>query len=86
MRKHISIRPVAVAVVALAMGLGWASAPAQVCNVRVVTDASPDYSDIDSMVHSITSRWKTPEEKCWALFYWHHINRRQQSPMELHGI
>ena len=33
---------------------------AQVCNVKVVTDASPDSSDMDSMIHSITSRWDTP--------------------------
>ena len=61
-------------------------ARAQVCNLKVVTDASPNYTDIGSMIQSITSKWPTPQEKCWALFYWHHINRRQQSPMELHGI
>ncbi len=30
------------------------SAAAQVCNVKVVTDASPDYYDLPSMVQSIT--------------------------------
>src|SRR5687768_6868834 len=43
---------------------------AAVYNLKVVTDASPDYSDMESMVRSITSRWETPEEKCWAMFYW----------------
>jgi hypothetical protein len=63
-----------------------ASASAQVCNLKVVTDANPDYSDMDSMVHSITSKWKTPAEKNWAMFYWTHIARRQTSPMYLHGL
>jgi len=33
----------------------------QVCNVKVVTDANPDYYDLPSLVHSATSRWSTPE-------------------------
>ncbi|MBE3070330.1 MAG: hypothetical protein IMZ66_08850, partial [Planctomycetes bacterium] len=63
-----------------------ASAPAEVCNVKVVTDASPDYYDLPSMVRSITSKWPTPAEKCWALFYWNHIARRQTTPMQRHGM
>lgn len=55
-------------------------------NLTVVTDASPDYSDMPSLVHSITARWPTPEQKCWALFYWNHIGRRQTEPMVLHGL
>jgi len=64
-----------------------ATAPArgEVYNLKVVTDASPDYSDMDSLVHSVTSNWKTDEEKMWALYYWSHIARRQTSPMSLHG-
>lgn len=62
------------------------SASAAVYNVKVMTDASPDYSDMESMVHSITSRWETHEEKCWAMFYWNNIARRQTTPMELHGL
>ncbi|MCL2639408.1 MAG: discoidin domain-containing protein [Phycisphaerales bacterium] len=61
-------------------------AAAQICNLKLVTDASPDYSDMASKVHSITSRWETPEQKCWALFYWNHIARRQTSPMHLRGV
>ena len=34
-------------------------AQAEVCNLRVVTDASPDYTDLPSMIHSITARWPT---------------------------
>jgi len=59
---------------------------AEVCNLKVVTDASPDYSDMPSMIHSITSKWPTPQEKCWAMFYWNHIARRQTAPMQLHGL
>ena len=54
-------------------------------NLKVVTDASPDYSDLDSLVHSATSHWETDEEKMWAMFYWNHIARRQTNPMMLHG-
>ena len=61
------------------------AASAQVCNVKVVSNASPDYYDMDSLIHSITSKWTTPKEKCWALFYWNHINRRQMAPMWMHG-
>lgn len=62
------------------------SVSAQVCNVKVVTDANPDYHDMPSMIHSVTSGWTTPQEKCWAMFYWNHIARRQTSPMILHGL
>lgn len=57
----------------------------QVCNLKIVTDANPDYSDMPSLVHSVTSNWPTPAEKCWAMFYWNHIARRQTSPIILHG-
>lgn len=62
------------------------SLPGQVCNVKVVTDASPDCYDMDSFIKSATGGWATPEEKCWALFYWVHIGRRQTSPMIIHGV
>ncbi len=58
----------------------------QDCNVKVVTDASPDYTDMASMIHSITSKWDSPAEKCWAMFYWNHVARRQTAPMILHGL
>ncbi len=59
---------------------------AATCNLKIVTDASPDYSDLPSLVQSATSKWNTPEEKCWAMFYWNHIARRQTAPMILHGM
>src|SRR6185295_11112626 len=55
-------------------------------NLKVVTDANPDYTDLPSLVDSATSRWETPEEKCRAMFYWNHIARRQTNPIILHGM
>lgn len=71
---------------ASSLSLGPPAAPAEVCNLKVLTDASPDYHDLSSMVRSMTSRWATPAEKCWAVFYWNHIARRQTQPMVLHGM
>ena len=59
---------------------------ASVYNLKIVTDASPDYHDVDSMVRSITSKWQEPQDKCWALFHWNHIGRRQTNPMIVHGV
>lgn len=59
---------------------------ADVYNLKVVTDASPDYSDMPSLVHSITSNWEKDADKMWALFYWNHIARRQTNPMVVHGL
>ena len=59
---------------------------ASVYNLKIVTDSSPDYHDMDGMIHSVTSKWERPQEKCWALFYWNHIGRRQTSPMIVHGV
>ncbi|MCL2646517.1 MAG: discoidin domain-containing protein [Phycisphaerales bacterium] len=72
----------------LAASVLLASVPAyaQLANLKVVTDASPDYSDMESMVHSITSNWQSDADKMWALFYWAHIARRQTAPMMLHGF
>ena len=55
-------------------------------DLKVVSDASPDLSDIDSLIHSTTSRWTSIQEKVWALFYWSHILKRQTAPMVLHGF
>jgi hypothetical protein len=68
-----------------ALSLPPQPATAQVYNVKIVTDARPDYSDMASMVRSITANWPTPREKCWALYYWNHFARRQTTPMVLHG-
>jgi hypothetical protein len=69
-----------------ALGLWNIPILASVYNLKIVTDASPDYHDMDGMIHSITSKWEEPAEKCRALFYWNHIGRRQTSPMIVHGV
>ena len=58
---------------------------AQVCNLKVVTDQSPDFTDLPSLVHSVTAKWPTTQEKCWAMWYWLHLARRQTMPINLHG-
>ena len=60
-------------------------AGADVYNLKIVTDGSPDYSDLDSLAHSATHRWETDAQKAWALFHWSHVARRQTNPMTLHG-
>ena len=77
-------RPAAFLALAAAFVLS-ATARAEVCNVKVVTDANPDYSDIGSMIHSIADNWPETKDKCWAMWYWNHVARRQTAPMELHG-
>ena len=63
------------------------SAPgAATYNLKIVSDASPDLSDLDSLIHSTTSRWPSIPEKVWALFYWTHILKRQTAPIVLHGF
>ena len=61
------------------------SSGAATYNLRVVSDASPDLTDLDSFVASTTSQWTTDRDKVWALYYWTHILRRQTAPMVLHG-
>jgi len=80
------ITPTTILTILLAPGLRDTLVLASVYNLKVVTDTSPDYSDMDSMVRSITSRWEKPAEKCRALFYWNHIARRQTSPMIVHSV
>jgi len=55
-------------------------------NLRVVTDASPDLTDLTSFVNSATSGWPAIADKVWALYYWSHILKRQTAPMVVHGF
>src|ERR1044072_2783095 len=81
LRSHL-MRPVS-----LFLLFSFASiSSASVYNLKIVTDANPDYTDLPSLVHSATSKWETPQEKCFAMFYWNHIARRQTEPMYLHGM
>ena len=61
------------------------SSGAATYNVRIVTDASPDLTDLGSFIASTTSQWPTDRDKVWALFYWTHMLKRQTPPMVLHG-
>ena len=81
------LRPIIcrILLVGLLAGSG-VTAEAQVFNLKVVTDASPDYSDMESMIHSIASKWEAPKDKIWMMFYWNHIARRQTSSVILHGL
>ena len=79
MKRNIS------AALLLALLLTTEIATAQVCNLKVVTDANPDYYDMDSMIHSTTSKWKTPKDKVWMMYYWNHIARRQTTSAAQHG-
>lgn len=61
-------------------------APAgEVYNIKVVTDATPDYTDMDSMIRSVCGKWESTKDKVWAMYYWTHLGRRQTAPMILHG-
>ncbi len=59
---------------------------AAIYNVTIATDASPDLTDLGSLVDSATMLWNTPQEKVWALYYWSHILKRQSGPIVLHGF
>jgi Ni,Fe-hydrogenase III small subunit len=76
-----SVAPAAQAVSTLASVPGAAA-----YNLKIVSDASPDVSDLASLVESATSRWASPAEKVWALFYWTHMLKGQTPPMVLHGF
>ena len=80
-------RPVSLLALVVSIAILVIASPvaAQVCNLKVVTDANPDYSDIGSLIHSATANWPDAKDKCWALWYWNHIARRQTAPMILHG-
>lgn len=73
-------------IVAACFTLSAVAPGGEVYNLKVLTDASPDYSDMSSLVDSVTAQWPTAQEQCWAMFYWNHIARRQTAPMQLHGL
>ncbi len=77
---------VAIALAAPCLGSLPGLAKAEVCNLKVLSDASPDYTDMPSMIHSITGKWPTVPEKLYAMFWWNHVARRQVPPMYQHGL
>ena len=52
---------------------------AAVYNLHLATDNQPDYTDLDSYLHSATDAWETPAEKCIAIWRWNRRSRRQVS-------
>ena len=87
---EVSVRtaytPAAFAPGSVAQSASEPGGPAGIYNLKIVSDATPDLTDLDSFIRSTTSRWTTPAEKVWALFYWSHILKRQTAPMVLHGL
>jgi hypothetical protein len=56
---------------------------APVYNVKLLTDSTPDLTDVDSYLRSITSQYSTPQEKAIAIWRWSQRLRKQASnPME----
>lgn len=48
-------------------------------NVTLVTDAAPDFTDIDSYLRSITSQYDRPQDKAVAVWRWSQRLRKQTS-------
>ncbi len=55
------------------------AAPGAVYNVTLVTDSSPDLTDIDSYLRSITSQYTTPQEQAIAIWRWSQRLRKQMT-------
>ncbi|HUU91754.1 MAG TPA: discoidin domain-containing protein [Phycisphaerae bacterium] len=77
MKKHAFVLALFLLVVLATGFLGRVEAA--VYNLHLVTDNGPDYTDIESFVRSVTERWKTPQEKCIAIWRWGRRSRRQTS-------
>jgi len=68
-----------VAAAALVVAGSSVQTHAAVYNLRLLTDNGPDYTDIDSFVHSVCSHLKTPQDRCIAVWRWGRRSRRQTS-------
>jgi hypothetical protein len=65
--------------VLMAVALSASAAEAQVYNLRLLTDNTPDYTDLSSFVESSTGTWQSPQHKACAVFRWGRRSRRQTS-------
>ena len=63
----------------LAVSPTASAAPGAVYNVTLVTDSTPDLTDIDSYLRSITSQYATPQEQAIAIWRWSQRLRKQTS-------
>jgi len=52
---------------------------APVYNLRLLTDSTPDLTDVESYLRSITSQFSTPQEKAIAIWRWSQRLRKQTS-------
>ncbi len=50
-----------------------------VYNLHLVTDNTPDYTDLPSLIASATGNWQTPQDKCIAIWRWGRRGRHQMS-------
>jgi hypothetical protein len=58
---------------------------AAVYNLKVVSDSRPDFTDMQSLVHSVTAPYPTTDEQCRAMWRWLTRCRRQTPQAYLHG-
>lgn len=77
-------RKILVTVVVLGVMLAN-EASGRVCNIRVVSDNRPDFTDMDSLVRSATASHETTDTKCKAMWRWITRCRRQTPHSLLHG-
>lgn len=54
-------------------------AAAGVYNLHLATDNVPDHTDLPSLAESATGNWKTPQDKCIAIWRWGRRARHQMS-------
>ncbi len=57
----------------------------EVCNIVVVSDSRPDFSDMESFIHSVTSPHDTTDAQCKAIWRWLTRCRRQTPHPIIHG-
>jgi len=67
------------------LGLCFSPSLASVQNLRVVSDSRPDFTDMDSLIYSITAPYQTTDEQCKAMWRWLTRCRRQTPHPCLHG-
>jgi hypothetical protein len=60
-------------------------AGAAVYNLHLVTDNTPDYTDLPSLVASATGNWADPQDKCIAIWRWGRRGRHQMSCAKENG-
>ncbi len=59
------------------------AAPSVDYNIRLLTDHTPDLTDIDRYLHSITAQYSTPQEQAIAIWRWSQRMRKQTTnPIE----